>query len=408
MIMKKIGIMGLVVLLCLAVMPGAVAAGEKVVNIMFSGMLTGPGATIVVPLFQGLEDYIRELNTKGGIDGVEVKLITTDSRYDVARSISFYQRHRRTPRLLAMVVCGTPDTYALNPLMTRDKVVLFSASSGASLKRNPGYVFFSPPSYQDVVGADVDWILADWKKKGKSGMPTVGLMAWQGSAGKDAVNGSVQYAQQLGVKFLPPEFFPPGSLKYDTWLIRLADQGADYIIIVGTDPDPVFILRDAHGLGLTKKIQFVSWLFGFMPTLGLRLAESELVEGAIATSYFLMGDEAVNHPSAELFTKYHKKPRSEMNGMYLSGVSFGKVIEKAIGMALKDVGYDKINGEAFYQALQKVQGDVTEGMMGRVDLGPKARNMSDTVKFYRVTKGKLEPISGWVKTPDCVSLGEFK
>jgi branched-chain amino acid transport system substrate-binding protein len=408
MIGRKRATVSFVILLSLAFMPGSVHAGEKAANILFSGQLTGPGATIVVPLFQGLEDYIKEVNSKGGVDGVTVKLITTDSRYDVARSISFYQRYRRTPRLLSMIVCGTPDTYALNPLMTRDKVVLFSASSGASLKRNPGYIFFSPPSYQDIVGADLDWILADWKKKGKSGMPTVGLMAWQGSAGKEAVNGSVQYAKKLGVKFLQPEFFPPGSLKFDTWLIRLADQGANYIIIVGTDPDPVFILRDARGLGLMKKIQFISFLFGFMQTLGLRLVEPDLAEGAIASSYFLMGDEAVNHPSAELFSKYHKKPRSEMNGMYLIGVSIGKVIEKALGMALKDVGYEKINGEAFYQALQKIQGDVTEGMMGRVSLGPKARNMSETVKFYRVTKGKLAPIGSWRKVPDCVSLGEFK
>jgi len=404
---KKLLVLSLVVLLSLTILPMTAPAEEKSVNMLFSGQLTGPGATIVVPLFQGVDDYIKELNAKGGVDGVKIKWIASDSRYDVARAISFYQRYRKTPKLLSVFVAGTPHTHALKNLVTRDKIPLISPSSGARFVLEPGYVFFTTPPFQNVTGADLDWIVADWKKKGRSGMPTVGLMGWQGSAGKEAVNGSVQYAKQRGIKFLQPEFFPPGSLKFDTWLIRLADQGADYIIIVGTDPDPVFVIRDAHGLGLTEKIQFISWLWGLTKT-GLSLVQPGLLEGAVGSSYFLMGDEAVNHPTAELFEKYQKNPRSEMNSIYLSGVAAGKVIEKALGIALKDVGYEKINGEAFYQALQKLQGDITEGTQGHVALGPKKRLMSDEVKFYRVTDGKLKPISNWVKTPDCVSLGEFK
>ena len=75
MTMKKIGVVLLGVFLSFAIVTGSTLAGEKSANILFSGMLTGPGATIVVPLFQGLDDYIREINTKGGIDGVKVKLI---------------------------------------------------------------------------------------------------------------------------------------------------------------------------------------------------------------------------------------------------------------------------------------------------------------------------------------------
>jgi branched-chain amino acid transport system substrate-binding protein len=406
--MKKIGIVVLGVIFSLAIGSGSTLAAERSVNMLFSGQLTGPGGSIVVPLFQGADDYIKEINAKGGVDGIKINWIVSDSRYDVARAISFYQRYRKTPRLLTMLVCGTPHTYALQPLATRDKIPLFSTSGGGRFVLEPGYVFFTTPPFQNVTGADLDWIVADWKKKGKSGKPTVGLMAWQGSAGKESVNGSIQYAKKLGVKFLPPEFFPPGSLKFDTWLIRLADQGADYIIIVGTDPDPVFIIRDAHGLGLTEKIQFISWLWGLTRTIGLKLVKPELLEGAVGSTFFLMGDEAVSHPSAELFDKYQKLPRSEMNSMYLTGVAVAKVFEKALRIALRDVGYEKINGEAFYKALQKVQGDVTEGIQGHVGLGPKMRVMSDEIRFYRVTKGKLAPIRGWAKTPDCVSLGEFK
>jgi len=407
MIMKKIMGLFLGVLLFLAIMPHAVMAGEKSVNILISGMMTGPASSVSLPALQGAMDYIEETNSKGGIDGIKINYRASDNRYDVARAVSFYQRYRRTPKLICFLLHSVPATYAMHPLVTRDKVPVLTTGGGL-FQYKPGYVFITLSPFADIVGADMDWIVADWKKKGHSDMPTVGILCWEGAGGQSSLNGSVEYAKQLGINLLPLERFPPGSLKFDAYLIRLAQQGAKYININGTDPDSTFIIRDAHGLGLTKEIQFVAFMYSLLSTVGLRLVKPEVVEGAVTSSSWLMGDERLSHPSAKLFTKYRKKPPSEMNNNYLWGVSTAMVIEKAARVALKDVGYENINGEAFYRALQKIQGDITQGMMGKVVYGPRSRKMTDEVKFYRITKGNPVPISGWVKTPDCVSLHKWK
>jgi branched-chain amino acid transport system substrate-binding protein len=407
MIVKKNGPVILAVFLTLAILPGWASAKEKAVNILISGMMTGPASSVSLPALEGAMDYFNELNSKGGIEGTKINYIASDNRYDVARAISFYQRYRKTPKLALFILHSVPATYALNPLITRDKVPVMTTGGGL-FQHRPGYVFISLAPFADIVGADFDWIVADWKKKGNSGMPTVGYMCWEGAGGQSSMNGSMEYAEKLGINLLPVERFPPGSLKFDTYLIRMAEQGANYIAIGAVDPDTTFIVRDAYGLGLTEKIQFVSYMYGFLSTVGLRLEKPEVLEGAVGSTTWLMGDDRIKHPVTKLFSKYRKKPVSEMNNNYLWGVSTAKVAEAAIRIALKEVGYDKINGEAVYKALQKVQGDVTEGMMGPVVFGPKSRKMTDTVKFYRISKGKAVSITDWVKTPDTVSLHKWK
>jgi len=396
----------LFLILAWAVSPSQVPAKEKFVTVLATGPLTGPAASLILPIYHGIKDSITELNANGGIEGVKVKLIAADSRYDVARCISFYMRHRREPRLVLLYVFGTPHTYALHPMITRDK--LPTVGGGARFTLKPGYVFITTPPYSDMFGGAMDWMMEDWKKKGKSGMPTVGFLGWAGGSGRDNINGADKYAEQKGIKLLPPEYFPPGSLKLDTWLIRLANSGANYIYIFGLDPDPTFALRDAYNLGLTKKIQFVSSPYGFVSMVGLKLVPPEVFEGAVASSTYIIGDERLKHPFAKLYSKYQKKPVTEMYPGYLLGVSDAKTLEKALKIAYKEVGYEKLNREAVYQGLQKVAGDVTQGATGPVVWGPKKRMFNDSLKFYRITKGKHVPLGGWRKTPDCTSLATFK
>jgi branched-chain amino acid transport system substrate-binding protein len=49
---------------------------------------TGPVAGLALPGSMGTEDYIKDINAKGGIDGVKIKYIGVDTRYDVARGLS--------------------------------------------------------------------------------------------------------------------------------------------------------------------------------------------------------------------------------------------------------------------------------------------------------------------------------
>ena len=137
-----------------AISPSSVPAKEKFVNAFFTGPLTGPGAAVVLPIFQGWHDYLTELNSKGGVDGIKINLVNSDDRYDASRAISFYMRTRSLPRRVVMVSGGATQAYGIYPLITRDKLPLLCSAGRLTVK--PGYVFLIFPPYQDQTCAALD------------------------------------------------------------------------------------------------------------------------------------------------------------------------------------------------------------------------------------------------------------
>jgi ABC-type branched-subunit amino acid transport system substrate-binding protein len=353
------------------------------------------------------EGTFRYFNAQGGIDGVKINYIGVDTRYDVARAVSAYKRYRKTPKLLLINTIGTGLGKAIYPLIEQDKLTNYTPGDGEFQAKLSRTFIYSTP-YQDGFAAALDWMVDDWKKKGKSGAPVVGFMSWDNPYGREPFRGGKEYAQKIGVKLLDPELFPTGSLKHDVWLNRLASKGANYIYVGGVDPTQSNVIRDAFSLGLTKTIQFVSDYWGPDQAVGVK-SHPDALEGSVLVSCFSRGSDTYKHPiMSKVWTEVLKRPLNKMNDSASIGFSWAMHFIAALKIALKDVGYEKLDGEAYYKALQKLKGmDVTQGATGLCDYSPTSRRMSRYVKFYRVTAGKNVPITDWRLAPDAVSLHKF-
>jgi len=382
--------------------PGSGAAQAAEVKLVDLSDFTGPVAGLALPGSIGLEDYIKDLNARGGVNGVKVKYIGVDTRYDVSRGISAYKRYKRDKKVVVVQTVSTPLGKVLGALTRREKRVLLTPADGEH-QAHIGNFFLYGPAYQDAYAATIDWILADWKKKGKSGMPKVGILSWDNPYGHEMTRGGKEYAVSKGVKVLPSELFPTGSLKHDVYLNRAAKAGADYVYVGGVDPTQTNVMRDASRMGLTKKIQFVSDYWG-PSTLGVGLHPKAL-ESMVLVSFFLRGAEAQNHPLMKrLWATYRKQPKEKTNGGYGIGMLHGMNLEAALKDAIKRVGPNKLTREEVYNSYQRITGLDKKGIGGPCAYGPKSRRGSEMVKFCKVTGGKIVPITGWVKTPDAVSL----
>ena len=119
---KRLGVFLTVVLIISLGVTGltGVASAKEVAYLSLADY-TGPIAGLNVPADMGLEDFIKEVNAKGGVDGVTIKFIGIDTRYDVARAVSAYKRYRRTPRLLMVNSISTGIGKAVARLIERDK-----------------------------------------------------------------------------------------------------------------------------------------------------------------------------------------------------------------------------------------------------------------------------------------------
>ena len=379
-------------------------AKEKSVVYLSLADYTGPIAGLNVPADKGTEDYIKDINAKGGVDGVKIKFIGIDTRYDVARAVSAYKRYRRTPKLLVVNSIGTGIARAVGRLLVRDKRVQLTPGDG-EFQAHLGSTFIWGPAYQDAFAASMDWVMDDWKSKGKSGAPVVGYLNWDNAYGREHLRGGKQYAKKLGIKMLPPEFFPPGTLKHDVYLTRLAKAGANYIHAGGIDPTPTNVIRDAYALGLTKKIQFTTGYWG--PTaLGLSV-HAKALEGIVNYSFFLRGEDTkMNKAVTDLWKKY-RGSLDKLNGVYGMGIAWGMTYVGALKIALNSVGYEKLKGVDMYKAYQGITGFERAGIQGPCAYASDSRRGSREIKIYRVKGGKIVPITGWQKTPDAVSLHKF-
>jgi len=409
----KQGLLFLVLFIIAALMVSAQAScapaapvAEKSVAYLSLADYTAAIAGLNVAADMGCEDYFKELNSKGGVDGVKVRFIGVDTRYDAARAVSAYKRYRTEPKLLFTNMIGTHINKAVAPIQfEQDKIPGFCPADG-QYAAIPSYGFLWGISYQDGFAAFMDWAAADWKAKGKTDLPIIGYMGWDNAYGKEPLNGGLQYAEKIGVKLLPPEYFPPGSLDHSVYLNRLASGGANYIYVGGIDPNPSNALRDAYKLGLTKTIQFSGDFYGPDDQVGVKL-HPEATEGSVKVMWCICGEDARNHPWAQLYPKYRGKPVSEMSGYYVTGMLWAFKFEKGLKKALDTVGYDKLNGAAMYQAFQQLTGIEQEGAQGPIAYDKTQRRGSWDYLIYRVVNGKNIRITDWKKAPDAVSLGKW-
>ncbi|MBM3141941.1 MAG: hypothetical protein FJ005_02685 [Chloroflexi bacterium] len=388
------------------------APKEKVISYLSLGDYTGPIAGLNVPADTGCEDMFKEINSKGGVDGVKVNAIFVDTRYDTARGVSAYKRYRTEPKLLVVNAISTPFGKAIFPMTMKDKVVQLAPGDGEA-QAFIGWVFPWGVCYQNAFGASIDFILEDWKAKGKTGSPIIGYMSWDSAYGREPLRGGKEYAEKLGVQLLPPEFFPTGAPDHSVWLQRLAAGGANYIMIGGVDPTPSNIMRDAMKLGLKDKIQFLdSTFWGPTEAVGIKL-HPEATEGCWMNSYYLRGDECWNHPlSAYMVPKYRgmsvAEYRKNAPSNYVTGMVWALVYQEGAKRALKAVGYEKLDGEAMKTAYESLTGlDLGQGLVGPCTYTPTNRQGTDVTKFYAVKGGKEVSISGFRKVPDCVALYDW-
>lgn len=385
-------------------------AVEKFVTYLSLHDATGPVTTADLAMAMGIEDYFKTVNARGGVDGVQLKFIAVDTRYDASRAVSGYMRYRGEPKLLAVWFGGTPLVKAVGPLSEADKIVSFNPADG-EWQAKLGRAFLAGPAYQDMFAAMIDWVIADWKAKGKPGIPKVGHMAWDNPYGREHFRGGKEYAEKRAgeVTVLTPEYFPVGTLDHKVYLTRLDAAGANYIYVGSLDPTPAIVLKDAFGMGLIPKIQFINDTWGLYEHSGVKLA-LEAAEGCVTLSFYLREDEARAHPLVkEVWEKWRGTPVKEMWGAYATGVNRGRQFEEVVRRALKEVGYEKIGPDDSFRHYKGLTGFDQKGLIfSACTYSETNRRASDAVKFYQVKGGKVLPIPGKggepVKAPDAVAL----
>ena len=392
----------LVVLMGLALVGGVGAAPAMATHEIVIGLLcdrTGATQVVGVNLCPGSHDYVKLLNSKGGVEGHKIKLIEVDHEYKVPPAVEAYERFKKEGAV-TVVLYGTPIVYGLTQKVTEDKIPGitpgFGRSDATDGTRYP-YIFPLMATYWSQATAAVKFSKDQLggSLKGKK----IAYLFFDNPAGQEPIPVLQDLAALEGFE-LRTFAVPPPGVEMGAQALDIAQRyRADFVIahLFGRSPSVSIKELKRVGYPLRKVVSFV-W--------GAAEADIEAAGGwAVAEGYNTIQfagvgqDFPVIREIKEMYKKEGKEPPKEMASTvyYNRGIVWVALQVEAIRNALKAKPDGKITGADVKLGFEKVKGVTLGGLVPPVELTPNDHEGGGWVQIWQAKGGKLVKLTDWYK-----------
>jgi len=396
----------------LAMVPGLVGCGEggeKAGNKIIWGWpwdFTGRAAVGVTQLYVGITDYLKMTKEENPVPGVEVDLMTYDTRSEPARVVVGYNWLK--DRGAALMSCAPQDYEILVSQAEADKMPFFIASTLLANLASEWCIseYGAPESQLEIV---FDWIMDNWDV-GTQGKCKIGFIGLAGvpfyEAQRDKVleiiNANPDKLELVGV-----EMAPTTTTQWASEIGKLKDS--DYINGSMTGPPLASFLIEARQRGYDKGLvgPLETWMAFWGLVKGV-VPEADL-DGVICgfnSVWWTDGGGAFMDELKEHLEKYHSAAEiaeyHEGTG-YLNGWAYGMMLIDSLRRAADKVGGENVTGMDVFNALKEM--DLT--VPGWKFPWKTAPNVPVLMRGVRLMQYKAD-VSDWVQIEDYVippSLG---
>ena len=389
----------LAILIGLAIVGGAagyVAANHEIVIGMQCDR-TGATQTVGVNLCPGYHDYVKLINSKGGIEGHKIKAMEIDHEYKVPQGMESYERHKKEGAVL-IGIYGTPHTYALASKLQEDRIPGtspgFGSAAAADGQRYP-YLFPIAATYWSQGAAAVKFAKDQLggSLKGKK----IAYLFYDNPAGREPIEVFEDIAEREGFQ-LRTFAVPPPGVEMGAQVLDIAQRyRADFLIahLFGRAPSVSIKELKRVGFPLRKVVSFV-W--------GAAEADVEAAGGwAVAEGYNAMqfagvgSDYAILNEIRAMYKKENQEPPKEMNSTvyYNRGVLQAAVHLEAIRNAVKDKKDGNITGDDVRKGFEKISGFTLGGLVPPLKITATDHEGGGLVQIFSVKGGKFVKATEW-------------
>jgi len=388
-----------VILLGLLLVTGAAVAPAAANHEIVIGMQcdrTGATQTVGVNLCPGYHDYIKLVNSKGGVNGHKIKAFEIDHEYKVPQGMESYERHKKEGAVL-IGIYGTPHTYALTQKLTEDRIPGtspgFGSAAAADGQRYP-YIFPIAATYWSQGAAAVKF--AKDQLGGLKGKK-IAYLFYDNPAGREPLPVLEDLAEKEGFQ-LKTFAVPPPGVEMGAQALDIAQRyRADFVIahLFGRSPSVSIKELKRVGYPLKKVVSFV-W--------GAAEADIEAAGGfATAEGYNAMqfagvgSDYPVLNEIREMYKKEGQQPPKEMASTvyYNRGVLQAAIHVEAIRNALKAHPDGKITGEDVKKGFEQIDKFSLGGLVPPLKITATDHEGGGLVQIYTVKGGKFVKTTEW-------------
>jgi branched-chain amino acid transport system substrate-binding protein len=347
---------------------------------------SGPTSDVGVPYSDGVLAYVAYVNSKGGIKGRKIQLLSQDTSYNVARSEAFYQQLRASG-ISAISGWATADTEAFKTRVAADRLPYVSASYAESVAnpRETPYNFFIAPSYSQQMRIALKWIA----KQAGSRRVKVAACYSDSPFGRSPLEDGKRYiaSKRLRIDYDTGCAMRPGGTDFTGQLTRVRD--ADYIVVQNTSSPAATLAKDAARLGLKARLVLLNWA---ADELFVTLAGSARA-GAVGIQPF--GTTALKVPGLKLPGQWlrthgggsiHRKGIHYVQGWYTMAVMVAAV--RRVVVQNKEV-----NGPNIKAALETMPAIGTGGVTGRIKFSGSYHAGQRASRIFQVNRGRFRQIA---------------
>ncbi|MCX5998780.1 MAG: ABC transporter substrate-binding protein [Chloroflexi bacterium] len=397
-------ITALVLVVLLATLPVlAVGCGEtttgsegKKVTYGFLWDLTGRGSYAVVQLYNGVADYVRMANEKGLLSGVDLKILTYDTKSDPSRVPAGYVWLQTQG--MSIMTTGPTEGLVIETRYINDKIPVIASGDMVSFLGSEWYLTTLGP-VSGMIETLMRWVMDTWDySKGK---PKIGFVSLAGVPFYQEQLDTVQsVVQQNPDKFqsLKSEMAPTTTTSWAIEVQRLKDS--DFILLAMSGPPLASFVKDARAMGYANRflgpqdstIAYWNLITGLLPKTAL--------DGTVAASYFPFLDDPCEYSTqVKEYLAEHRagQPESDPSATgYVAGWAMGLWLVDIVTRAAKDAGDQAIDGSMLQAAILGTDLDVP-GWGNHWTIVPNINCLCRTVKTYeyKAAQDKWVSIRDW-------------
>ena len=373
----------------------ASAAHEIVVGVQCDR--TGATQTVGVVLCPGYHDYIRLVNSQGGVNGHKIKALEIDHEYKVPAGMEAYERHKKEGAVV-IGVYGTPHIYALTQKLTEDRIPGtspgFGSAAAADGTRYP-YIFPIAATYWSQGAAAVKFAKDQLggTLKGKK----IAYLFYDNPAGREPIPVLEELSEREGFQ-LRTFAVPPPGVEMGAQVLDIAQRyRADFLIAHLFGRSPSVSIKELKRVGFPLR-KVVSFVWGSAEADIMAAGGFDVAEGYYTMQFAGVGsDFPVIKQIRELYKKEGREPPKAMDSTvyYNRGVLIAALHVEAIRNAVKAKPDGKITGDDVKKGFEKISNFTLGGLVPPLKITPTDHEGGGLVQIWQVKGGKLVKVTDW-------------
>ncbi|HZT89886.1 MAG TPA: substrate-binding protein [Stellaceae bacterium] len=371
------------------------------------------GMQLAVEHINSGDPLIKQISpkTKKGVLGKEVKYVVADSEAKPNTAVQEQSRFISENKIVLMTgSTSSAVAVALNKLAQREHVLYAVAISGSNDTTGKDCVRYSFRQcfYGQTAAAAIGPVmLKNFGKNKKAAYLTPDY-----TYGHTVQKSMEDYLNKNGGwTTVTNQVAPLGAPDYSSYLLNVANSGADYLLNVNWGHDAVLSIQQAQQFGIFNKMKLV---IPYQTPFLAREVGADVMQGVLAATDFWWTLED-KYPLAKMFVeafdkKYGYKPEWGANNGYMQFAMWARMVEEAGSFYPPDVikAYEK--GETIPSTVGDVHFRAADHQLVRpviIVQGKKPGDMKNKEDFWEVTE--VVPGEPLMQAPDAFGchLGDY-